>query len=120
MRDQGASLTKTLSTPLPVVSKDSLIAGKYRIVEEIGRGSMGIVYQAEEIKLQRTVALKFMPPQLTDSPELKERFLIEAQAAEWSSSSTASGKSSAPIEIPPAPRFSPYSRGSGALSRRLR
>jgi len=51
VRDQGASLTKTLSTPLPVVSKDSLIAGKYRIVEEIGRGSMGIVYQAEEITI---------------------------------------------------------------------
>jgi hypothetical protein len=37
------SLTKTLATPLPVISKDNLIAGKYRILDEIGRGGMGVV-----------------------------------------------------------------------------
>ena len=75
------SLTKTLSTPLPVISKDKVIAGKYRIVEEIGQGGMGIVYKAEDLRLKRFVALKFLPPHLVNSPELKERFLIEAQAA---------------------------------------
>jgi eukaryotic-like serine/threonine-protein kinase len=42
---------------------------------------MGVVYKADDIKLKRCVALKFLPPHLMDSPELKERFLIEAQAA---------------------------------------
>jgi dienelactone hydrolase len=76
-----ASVTKTLATPLPAISKDALIAGKYRIVEEIGRGGMGVVFRAEDIRLKRSVALKFLPGQLIDSPELKGRFLIEAQAA---------------------------------------
>jgi serine/threonine-protein kinase len=53
----------------------------YRVLDEVSRGGMGIVYRAVDLTLNREVALKVLPPELVSDPERKRRFIQEAQAA---------------------------------------
>jgi serine/threonine protein kinase len=77
-----------MTLPPPVAPLDGLflrlqaaLAGEYSIERELGRGGMGVVYLAREVRLAREVAIKALPPHLAAVPGLREQFVREAQMA---------------------------------------
>ncbi len=63
------------------LSVGDLVGSNYEVIDRVGAGGMGVVYKARDLKLQRIVALKFLPPGLNASKLDKERFLKEARIA---------------------------------------
>src|SRR4051812_25597995 len=57
------------------------VAGRYSLERELGRGGMGVVYLAREVRLDRPVAIKLLPPELAAHANLRDRFTREARTA---------------------------------------
>lgn len=80
-------LDPTSSNPLDftfqnaAVDRSNQVIGQYRLVQELGRGGMGVVYVGEDLKLGRKVAIKFLPGELANDLSAFERFEREARAA---------------------------------------
>lgn len=62
---------------------ENRVLGDFRVLREVGRGGMGIVYEAEQLSLGRRVALKVLPLAAAMDPRALQRFQLEAQAAAW-------------------------------------
>ncbi|MCH8830294.1 MAG: serine/threonine protein kinase, partial [Planctomycetes bacterium] len=75
----GSQTAQALVVPDKEAPPEQL--GDYRIIREIGRGGMGVVYEAEQIRLQRRVALKVLPHSMLQSENSRKRFLREARSA---------------------------------------
>lgn len=75
------SKTMTLEAPTGGLTRGTLFAGRYEIIEELGKGGMGNVYRAEDIKIREEVALKIIKPEIASDRKTIERFSNELKLA---------------------------------------
>jgi tetratricopeptide (TPR) repeat protein len=75
------SFTKTLETPTSDLSRGTVFAGRYEVIEELGRGGMGSVYRAFDRKIHEEIAIKFLKPEIALEKKLVQRFGNELRIA---------------------------------------
>ncbi len=79
--DAAALPTETLQAPVRELETGSLFAGRYQVIEEIGRGGMGRVYKVQDTELNEKIALKLLRPELAADADTVERFRHELKSA---------------------------------------
>ena len=81
VEDAQPSFTKTLETPVEELTRGTLFADRYEIIEELGRGGMGSVYRVEDTKVKEEVALKLIKPEIAADKKTIDRFSHELKVA---------------------------------------
>ena len=79
--DPSAIPTETFQAPIHELTTGSLFAGRYQVIEELGRGGMGRVYKVHDTELNEKIALKLLRPEIAGDPETVERFRGELKSA---------------------------------------
>ena len=79
--ERSSTGTLTLRSPAHKLSLGSVFAGRYQIIEELGKGGMGRLFRALDLKLQEEVALKIIKPEIASNPETIDRFGNELKLA---------------------------------------
>jgi serine/threonine protein kinase/Tfp pilus assembly protein PilF len=77
----GVEVTETLETPKEELTRGTTFAGRYEIIEELGKGGMGRVYRVEDTKLKQEIALKLIKPEIAKDKKTIERFRNELTLA---------------------------------------
>jgi tetratricopeptide (TPR) repeat protein len=75
------SKTMTLMTPAPELQRGKMFAGRYEVIEELGRGGMGSVYRVEDKKVNEEIALKLINPEIAQDRKIIDRFSHELKVA---------------------------------------
>ena len=81
LSEEISAPTKTIETPTEELKRGSVFAGRYEIIEELGKGGMGKVYRVEDTKVKEEVALKLIKPEIAADKKTIERFRNELKIA---------------------------------------